>query len=312
MSIETAEPRRVLIAVNKTHDGEMKSLFEREPLAGWQPLFADSFSRARFTMRHNPCDALIVHEDLLDAEGAQGLAWLAWKKDYPTIFVGQSAIAFQRAYELGAAHCLGLDMALSHPPLLATVLQQSQKHVHVAGELERSRSQLTLARRHIDRLVTLMWRATPHQDDRQWYSEPFMLERLTEELARADRHKVPLSLAIGEMSDAERDDAVLPEWTPEILVKEKRRCDVVGQYGPRGFLILMVHTPKTGGFNCLKRLQTRLETPAETTRPRPPLRAYFGMTSTNGDRLTSQGLLRNAEENLEAARREKQLRIVAD
>lgn len=308
----TVERRRVLIAVNKTHDGEMKSLFEREPLAGWQPLFADSFSRARFTMRHNPCDALIVHEDLLDAEGAQGLAWLTWKKDYPTIFVGQSAMAFQRAYEIGAANCLPLDMALTHPPLLATVLQQAQKNLQMSTDLERSRIQLVQTRRHIDRLVTLMWRATPHRDDCQWYSEPFMLERLSEELARADRHKIPLSLAIGELNEDEREDARLPEWTPELLVKEKRRCDVVGQYGPRGFLILMVHTPKTGGFNCLKRLQTRLESPEEKSQPRSPLRAFFGLTSTNGDRLSSQGLLRSAEENLEAARHEKLLRIVAD
>jgi len=73
-----AERRRVLIAVNKTHEGEMKSLFEREPLAHWQPLFVDGFSRARFTLQHNPCDALIVHEGLLETEGSQGLAWLAW------------------------------------------------------------------------------------------------------------------------------------------------------------------------------------------------------------------------------------------
>lgn len=303
--------RRVLIAVNKTHDGEMKSLFEREPLAGWQPLFADSFSRARFTMRHNPCDALIVHEDLLDAEGPQGLAWLAWKKDYPTVFVGQSAMAFQRAFELGASQCLPLDMALSNPPLLAMILQQAQKHLQTSAELHRTKHQLAQARRHIDRLVTLMWRTTPHQDDCQWYSEPFMLERLSEELARADRHKIPLSLAVGELSDEEREDAILPDWTPELLIKEKRRCDVVGQYGPRGFLILMVHTPKTGGFNCLKRLQDRLEQP-EQNQPRPAIRAYFGLTSTHGERLTPQGLLRSAEENLEAARREKLLRIVAD
>ena len=31
----------------------------------------------------------------------------------------------------------------------------------------------------------MMWRTAPHQQDHQWYSEPLMLERLDEELARA-------------------------------------------------------------------------------------------------------------------------------
>lgn len=308
-----AERRRVLVAVNKTHEGEMKSLFEREALASWQPLFADGFSRARFTFQHNPCDALVVHEDLLEAEGNQGLAWLAWKKDYPTLFVGQSGARFQRAYELGVQHCLAYDMALSHPPLMATVLDQALKASKVVNELRISQALLTKTRLHVDRLVTLMWRATPHQEDNQWYSEPFMLERLQEELARADRHKVPLSLAVGEMQDEEKLDPILPDWTPDVLVKSKRRCDVVGQYGPRSFMLLMVHTPKAGGITCCKRMQNFLEHSAEElSGPRKAVRAFFGMTSTNGDRMSAQSLLRAAEQNLDAARNERQLRIVAD
>jgi PleD family two-component response regulator len=307
-----ADRRRVLIAVNKTHEGEMKSLFERDPLTLWQPLFADSFSRARFTLQHNPCEALLVHEALLQAEGHQGLSWLAWKKDYPTLFTGQSAQLFQRAFEVGVQHCLAFDMALAHPPLMATALDHAIKHVDNARNLRRSKEQLAQARKHVDRLVTLMWRAAPHHEDNQWYSEPFMLERLQEELARAERHKIPLSLAVGEMMDDEARDPVLPDWTADALIKTKRRCDVVGQYGPKGFLLLMVHTPKTGAMTCCKRVQTYLEHSAESLPgPRLPLRAFFGMSSTIGERMSPQSLLRSAEENLGAARHDKTLRIVA-
>ncbi len=308
-----ADRRRVLIAVNKTHEGEVKSLFQRDPLSQWLPLFADSFSQARFTLLHNPCDSLIVHEDLLEAEGSQGLAWLAWQREFPTIFVGQSAAMFQRAYELGARHCLAFDMALTHPPLLATVLDQSRRNMDVSASLKRAKDQLSQTRRHVDRLVTLMWRAAPRHEDSQWYSEPFILERLQEELARAERYKLPLSLAVGEMNDEAEADPSLPEWTPELLVKTKRRCDVVGQYGPRSFLLLMVQTPKTGSITCCKRLQSFLEHEAEALPgPRRSVRAFFGVTTTQGDRQSPQSLLRFAEQNLDAARHEKMLRIVAD
>jgi hypothetical protein len=307
-----ADRRRVLIAVNKTHEGEMKSLFEREALAAWQPLFADSFSRARFTLQHNPCEALIVHEDLMEAEGSQGLAWLAWKKNYPTLFVGQSAAHFQRAYELGVQNCLLYPMTLAHPPLLATVLEESRKGLESSLALSRTKEHLTQTRRHLDRLVTMMWRAAPHTEDSQWYSEPFMLERLQEELARSERHKLPLSLAIGEMKD-DGAEAILPEWTPETVIKTKRRCDVVGHYGPGGFMLLMVQTPKPGSITCCQRLQSSLEESAQTLPgPRPAVRAYFGLASTAGDRASPQALLRSAEQNLDAARRDKAMRLVAD
>jgi diguanylate cyclase (GGDEF)-like protein len=307
-----ADRRRVLVAVNKTHEGEMKLLFERDPLALWQPLFADSFSRTRFTLQHNPCEALIVHEELLAAEGSQGLAWLAWKKEYPTIFVGQSATQFQRAYELGVQSCLAFDMALSHPPLLATTLDHAVRALEASRSLRRAKEQLSQSRRHVDRLVTLMWRAAPHNEDSQWYSEPFMMERLQEELARAERHKIPLSLAVGELKAEDQGDPVLPEWTPDALVRTKRRCDVVGQYGPKSFLLLMVHTPKTGGLTCCKRLQNFLEHSAESLPgPKGPMRAFFGMASTAGEQATPQWLLRSAEQNLDAARHDRALRIVA-
>lgn len=302
--------RRVLIAVNKTHEGEMKSLFEREPLAYWQPLFANGFSKARFTLQHNPCDALIVHEELLDAEGHQGLAWLAWKKDYPTLFMGESAANFQRAYELGVAHCLAYPMALAHPPLVAVVLEQARRAHDTGVFLARSEEQVAQMRRHIDRLVTMIWRTAPNRDDSHWYSEPFILERLQEELARFERHKTPLSLALGELKGGDSSDVILPEWTQETLIKTKRRCDIVGQYGPRSFLLLMVQTPKTGGITCCKRLMTSLEGPAESTCS--AVRAYFGMTATQGNRFTPQSLLRAAEQNLEVARHEKRACVIAD
>jgi diguanylate cyclase (GGDEF)-like protein len=306
---------RILIAVSKAREGELKTLFEREPLGSWEPLFADGFSRARYILQHNPCDALVVHEDLLDTDSPQGLAWLVWRRDYPVVFLGHNPSHFRRAYELGVQHCLNYEMALTSAPLMSTVLNQARLALDNAVKLDRTRDQLGNTRRHIDRLVTLMWRTSPRHGDSQWYSEPFLVERLTEELARAERYKLPLSLAIGEVKapkrpDSEFPDSELPDWTADLLVKGKRRCDVVGQYGTNGFLVLMMQTPKAGGISCCKRLQNVIEEHNE--RPRPSLQAYFGLTSTLGEHSSVQSMLRSAEQNLEAARHEPTMRIVGD
>jgi hypothetical protein len=315
MSANTSiQNKRILVAVSKSREGEVKALFERDPLGGrWDPLFADGFSKARFILQHSPCDALLVHEDILDREPIQGLSWLCMRKDYPVVLIGQSPSNFQRAYEVGVQHCLPYDMALASAPLLSTILIQASAALDESIALTRTRDHLSHTRRHVDRLVTLMWRSSPQHGDSQWYSQPFLMERLGEELARAERYKVPLSLAIGELKPNENRDIELPEWTPDLLVRGKRRCDVVGQYGKSGFMVVMMHTPKSGGISCCKRLQNVLEQPDPimAPTPSPSLRAYFGLSSMVGERSSVQSLLSSAEQNLEAARGEPTLRIVA-
>ena len=92
----SAQCQRILVTVSKAREGEIKALFERDPLGNWEPLFADGFSKARFILQHSPCDALLVHEEMLERDPIQGLAWLCWRKDYPVVFLGQSANNFQR------------------------------------------------------------------------------------------------------------------------------------------------------------------------------------------------------------------------
>lgn len=306
------ERKRILVAAASGRDSELKTLFERDPLGGWEPLFAESFARARFILQHNPCTALVVHEELLEKEGTQGLAWLAWKKDYPVVFLGESPVHFQTAFDLGVQACLPYPMAFANPALLATTLRNAEKSIQNVAQLDRTREQLTQTRKHVDRLVTLIWRSSPHNNDHQWYSQPYLFERLTEELARAERHKVPLSLALGEIN--QEGESIFPETTPDLLVKGKRRCDVVGQYGNTGFMLLMVHTPKMGGMSCCRRIQNLIETPETVTTPgpRPAVRAYFGLSTTHGDRHSPQSMLRAAEQNLGSARTEPLQRIVAD
>ncbi len=306
---------RVMVAVSVRHK-EFVDLFTRDPLEQWTTVFADDLSKARCSLQHNPCDVLIVHEELLEKEGPQALGWLAWKQNFPVVFLGDMPENFSRAYEIGVTTCLARDMAMAHPPLLDFTMRSALTMHQTKAALERTKEQLSQTRSHIDRLVTLLCRTGLQPNDHLWYPQPYMMERLQEEIARAERHKIPLSLAIGELQSddevpSEETPALLPDWSTDLIVREKRRCDVAGQYGPQNFMLLMVQTPKHGGMTCLKRLQQVIEHPPEKARW-PHVRAFFGLTTMIGERLQPQTLLRNAEQNLEVARAETKLRIVAD
>jgi diguanylate cyclase (GGDEF)-like protein len=313
MSIPTRESPRVLVAAGAERQPALLELFGREPLAAWNPLAADSFAHARFLLQHQPCALMVVSSDLIQDETHQSLAWLAFQKQTPVVLVGNDQPElFARAYAVGVTACLPISMAHAHPPLLHCVMQQVQQAWEIKTVHARQQRQLAESCRHIDRLVQMIWRITPHQDD-HWYSQRHMLERLQEELARSQRHQLPLSLAVGELQPATGDGApCVLDWAAESIVRGKRRCDVVGQYGRDGFMLLMVHTPKPGGVTCCKRLQDHLEHPAqELAAPHRLIRSFFGIASMAGEECSTQSLLRVAEQNLDMARANDESRIVA-
>src|SRR2546429_442418 len=71
--------------------------------------------------------------------------------------------------------------------------------------------ELGAATRRIERLAGMLWEAVPGQGRAPWFPQRYMLERLEEELARAQRHGGPLSVVLGEVrpggacSSAEQD-----------------------------------------------------------------------------------------------------------
>ncbi len=246
-------------------------------------------------------------------------AWLGWRgSETPVVFLaGSSAQHLQKAYELGAHVCLPRQMALEHPPLLVTAMSQAIKSAELRLSCRKAKERLAETRLHVDRLVNMIWRTTSRQADVQWFSQRYMLERLSEELARVERHQVPLTVAIGEIQPPKDESASehpgVPDWAMETIAKGKRRCDVAGQYGLGGFMLLMVHTPIKGGVDCCRRLQKFIEHPKEVlAAPHSGMQAFFGVSSTATGKLSSVALLRAAEQNLESARADAKERIVVD
>jgi diguanylate cyclase (GGDEF)-like protein len=154
--------------------------------------------------------------------------------------------------------------------------------------------------------------------DRQWLTQRHILERLQEEVARAERHHEPFTIALAEIEapapEGKEAAPTLTEWVIDRVSRTKRRCDAAGQYGLRGFLLLLVHTARDGGLICCHRLQKQLEEAENTVEAGSagPVRACFGIASFSGQSTTPQALLSRAEQQLEIARASDTERVQAD
>ncbi|MCI0683775.1 MAG: GGDEF domain-containing protein [Gemmataceae bacterium] len=300
---------RALIAAGSERQAVFAALFTHPALAEWDTLAAQTFGQARFMLQHQTFDVVLVSGDLAEREGSEGLAWLTGQRQTPLVFLGDDRAAqYAHAYAAGVADCLPRSLILAHPPLLVAAMQHAIELHEALGGRERILQQLAEGRRQVDRLAQLIWRTAPRHAD-AWHSQRQVLERLDEEAARCRRHRTPLTVAVG----AWQAETQVADWASEAIVRGKRRSDVVGQWGPDGFLMLMVQTPKPGGVACCRRLQEVLEHPADhPAGPHAPVYSYFGIATASAERYAPQSLLHVAEQNLEAARRGSDTRIVAN
>jgi hypothetical protein len=122
----------------------------------------------------------------------------------------------------------------------------------------------------------------------------------------SERHGIALSLALGELraSDAvpSPSDAsdLLETWAADQIIRSKRRADVAGQYGPKGFVLLLVHAPEQGAPAFCQRLQCLLEqSPGTASGPPIAGRVPFGVAGYCSMAFTPKMLLRRAEEQLD-------------
>jgi GGDEF domain-containing protein len=311
------ERRRVLVAAGASDESLLRALFTQDPLRGWDILAADSFEEARFILQHNTCDLLLVDEGLYNQQGPDGLAWLARQREVPVVFLaGATPDKITRAYEDGVNVWLARDLSLAHPELMAAALERATELTSLRRGRHKAAETVHQCRRQIDRLVGLLWRTVPINTEQPWLTQRHMLERLQEEIARSERHGAPFTLALGEIHAAGEPGTCEPglaDWTVERITRAKRRCDVAGQYGLQGFMLLMVHTPTQGAVSCCRRLQQVLEDAAAvpTHGPHGPLHACFGVASFLAAASNSRSLLSCAEQRLEIAKAGPDERVVA-
>jgi GGDEF domain-containing protein len=246
-----------------------------------------------------------VEEGLYKVENADGFAWLVRRHQVPLLLLTRAEPGMvSYALEHGASQWLPFNLALHHPLLLAGALNQLAQSADLHRRIAQMNTKLHESRRHIDRLVGVLWRCLPADSERHWFGHRHMLERLHEEVSRARRFADPLTLVLGEVGDVPPEQSEpAAECLREQVMKTKRCCDVAGQFGPHGFMLLLVHTEEAGGFAYCQRLQKALGQLSGSSGDGPhSLRAYFGIAGDLVALSTSERLLSLAEQHLEASK----------
>jgi PleD family two-component response regulator len=269
--------------------------FRLPTLAGWSVAVAQGLDHAHFQAQLRACDVLLVDEDALGDDPA-ALAWLVAPRHVPVLLLtDDDAATLPAALALGVHLWLPRSLALSRPEVFAEALRHARR---AATSL---RSEDDDCRAHVERLTELLWNALPVDGQTGWLTQHYALERLHEEVVRSGRHGTPLTVVLGEVA-IERPDGVprsveraVRTWAADLVLRSKRLSDVAGQYGTRGFLLLLPHTSESGASVYCRRLRRDLEQP-------PPglsgLHASFGLAAYSDECRTPKGLLRLAEERL--------------
>jgi diguanylate cyclase (GGDEF)-like protein len=299
--------RRTLLLASNPHDRRTLRVLLDSPLfKSWEVQEADSIEQARFVLQMTPCDVLLLDAALYHGSDAEAVSWLAAQQRAPVLLISEpESGVIVSALQSGARQWLPRELALNQPEILAATLQQV---AHV-GEIQRraraAGDALQDCRRQVTRLVALLWESVPGDGRRSWFPQRHMLERLEEEVARSQRHGDELTVVLGEVHPEDgmnlppAGSQQLATWTVAKVTEGKRRCDVAGQYGPSGFMLLLPNTASDGAARCCKRIRVRLEQPIQSL---PRLHAAFGVVSLSAEITTVKGLLSRAEERLERAK----------
>jgi GGDEF domain-containing protein len=290
--------RRVLLAARDDDRPALLGPFAAGQVPGWDALEAGTLEKARFFLGAAPCDAVLLDGGLYRAAGPDGLAWLAGPDRAPVLLLaGPEPDLVLGALERGADAWLPRELALAQPLLLGAALRRVARLGDLERQADDAAQELSDCRRQVSRLAGLLWEARPGEGPAPWwYTQRHMLQRLDEEVARARRHGGPLTVVLGELRPEDREAAAL---AAKRVGRAKRRCDVAGQYGLHGFMVLLPRGGPAEALGCCRRLRRLLEQPSPGGRP---LHACFGVAAFSAAADTAQGLLSRAEERLERAR----------
>jgi GGDEF domain-containing protein len=298
------ERRRALIAAEKSLSDPLVKLFGTGPLQVWQARAVDGLRAARTLLQGQPFDALIIDETAYRKSGPIDRVWLEGQKEAGVLLVARAQAALvAHALGHGVGHWLPRFLVRHHPLVLAAALDRTAQLSDLRRRTRQVGTALQESRRQVDRLAGLLWRTLPSDGQVRWLTQRGMMERLQEEVSRAERYGHSLTVVLGEV-ESPTAGATEPfgSWVADHLSRAKRRCDVAGQYGPRGFMLLLPHTPETGGVVCCRRLHKLLQAQRLGEPGREAGRTYFGLAGFSPAAPTAAALLSLAEQSLAAAR----------
>ncbi|HXG11740.1 MAG TPA: diguanylate cyclase [Gemmataceae bacterium] len=303
--IAPREQERILVVALRQERQRLMEVFAGPVFPGWEVLEADSLEAALSVLESIACDVVLVDQGVCRPGFGPELASLGSGCETALLVLADAEPeVVAEALEHGARQWLPREEALNHPGLLLAALHQARRWNRLAQECRLAGEALQECRRQVNRLVGLLWEAGPVDTRTRWFTQRYMLERLQEEVARAERYRTPLAVALGFAASGSPDRPSPILGMADRLARAKRRADVVGHYGRDGFMLLLTHTSKEGAVACCRRLKDLLEQPPH------PVIAYFGVASLSPQTPSARSLLSQAEGCLEKARTAGSDRVV--
>ena len=153
-------------------------------------------------------------------------------------------------------------------------------------------------------------RAFAYRDDLTGlYNHRFFEESLSQEILRAERSGLPVSLAILDVDDFKQiNDALGHEGGNDVLAsvaglltESSRGEDILARYGGEEFAVILPATRKTDAFDLAERMRAAIEMHGFDVRPGgDPLRltASIGVATCPGDAAQASALVRCADRAL--------------
>ncbi len=274
--------------------------------AGWDVLTVDSLAHARFLQQFDPFDVVLVDHCKATEADRDNLGCLtlpSWTS--LVVLSDEETEAPPPQVGHGPQHWLPRRPVLEYPSMLAVVLNQAAHISKLRRLLQRLEKALQASHSQANRLIELLWQGLPAEGRSPLLTQRRVLERLEEEVARSRRYAAPLSLVLGELDGGPAwhpdgpEHAELTGWAAKKIGRTKRRCDVAGQYGPNGFLLLLPQTTDEGANSYCRRLLTLLDKAEEMPEGvETPPRIRLAAATLPSAAVTAQSLLSQAEERL--------------
>jgi len=301
------EGRSVLVTGLPDLRDVLRATFAQEALAGWEVRETDGLEQAHFLLQHGHGDVWLIDDHMCRAEGENGLVWLTTRRQTPVLLLADlEPHRLTSALEWGCEQWLARDLA-GQAALLRVVLAQTLREGELRRCLHRQVEELRDCHRRVNCLAEMLWDSVSQESRGTWLTQRHALLRLQEEINRAERHGTPLTLVLGELRDraepslAGTEFSSLASWGIGVVDQTKRRCDIVGRYGPNGFLLLLVQTAAEGAAVFCQRLRQAFQDRAgEVSGQGPPFWVSLGLAA-HAAGTTAMHLLSLAEQSLEKA-----------
>lgn len=270
--------------------------------AGWAAAEADGFGHARFLIAMTAVEAAVVAADADRPGFADGLAWVAGQLVAPPVLVCDLCDGVAQAAARHGVLWMPAE-GRRHAAMLAALLEQAHGLGRRRAEAVEGAALLGDSQAHVERLLQMLWHSAPLAGRPRWLTQRHVMERLEEEVERCRRGGAPLALVLGELdapptmppTEADR----LAGWLADTVAEGKRRSDVAGQYGRRGFLMVLPQTTTEQAKGACQRLRRVLADPPHAA---GRVHARLALAEAAGQDATVPALLRRAEENLQRAR----------